>query len=141
MMGIRLMERDHDVYKELYGTKASGIQEAVDSFIPLRIHTIRELKKRFSKNELTALIDFLRNMPQRDPVSLINKETLITHILDSKEWNNLEVKYKILYNELIDKLNELTAAQTYFLQSEIARYWKKHKGKRLNIDAFIETLI
>ena len=138
---MRLRVRDIDTLTHLYGTKTAGMQEAIDGLLPLRMHTIRELGGRFTKSELTAMTDYLRHMPIEDPINRINKETLISHILDSSERDDLEVKYGINYNELIIKIEALTAAQVFFLQSEIYRYWKNNKGMRKNIDAFIETLI
>ncbi len=139
---IDMYVRNLDIYVKLYANKSSGMHEAVNAFLPLRFHTIKEIREiGFSKEELTALTDHLRYVPLQDPVNLIEKDTLIKHIRNSKEWDNLEKSHKIVYDDLISKLKKLTAAQVYFLQSEIARYWKLKKGKHSKIDAFVETLL
>jgi len=138
---MRLLVRDLDALKRLYGTKTAGMQQAIDGFIPLRQYTLREIQGTFTKSELIALTDFLRRMPIEDPLLRINKEALITLLLDNSELHDLSISHEIVYDDLIYKLNKLTAAQVYFLQSEIARYWKVNKGKRYNIDQFIETMI
>ena len=137
---MRLLVRDLDALKRLYGTKTAGMQQAIDGFIPLRQYTLREIQGTFTKSELIALTDFLRRMPIEDPLLRINKEALITLLLDNSELHDLSISHEIVYDDLIYKLNKLTAAQVYFLQSEISRYWKINKGKRYNIDAFIETM-
>ena len=52
-----------------------------------------------------------------------------------------KVKNRIDYDNLVFKIRQLTCAVVYFLQSEIAMYWKVNKGKQLKIDAFVETLL
>ena len=136
--GIYMYIRDKSIYRDTYGTLTQGLHEAVAGWLPLRFHTIREIRLiGFSKAELLALTDHLRNIPLQDPVHMIEKETLIIHILNSQEWNNLERTHGIVYDDLVYKLNKLTAAQTYFLQSEIACYWKAHRGERRKIDEFV----
>ena len=137
---MRLLVRDLDALKRLYGTKTAGMQEAIDGFIPLRQFTLREIRGTFTESELLALTDFLRRMPIEDPLIRINKEALINLLLDNSELHDLSISHEIVYDDLIYKLNKLTAAQVYFLQSEIGRYWKINKGKRYNIDEFIDTL-
>ena len=138
--GYRMRKRDAAAYAKLYGFKTTGIQEAIDSFLYLRMHTIREIRGTFTESELLALTDFLRRMPIEDPLLRINKDTLITLLLDNSELHDLSISHEIVYNDLKPKLEKLTAAQVYFLQSEIARYWKVNKGKRYNIDQFIATM-
>ncbi len=38
--------------------------------------------------------------------------------------DDLSISHEIVYDELVNKLNILAAAKIYFLQLEIARYWK-----------------
>ncbi len=141
---IYLYTRYVPTYTKLYRAKTTGMREAINSFLLLRMHTIRELRGRFSKNELTALTDLLKHFKHfklKDPANLINKDGLISFILDSEEWSNLEVSHGIDYSDLVYKIEQLTSAQVYFLQSEIGRYWHLNRGERHNLDEFVDNLL
>lgn len=113
-----------ETYSKLFKTKSRGMAEAINSFPLLRIHSIREMDNVFTKRELRALTEHFRHSIPEDPALRVNKENLISLIIDSSDWNNLGAKYNISYDDLIWKINNLTSAQVYFLQSEIARYWQ-----------------
>lgn len=138
---VRLYLRDVPVLEKLYQSRSRGMQEAVDGFLPLRFHTLREIRGIFTKAELTALVDHMRHMPLDDPIIRINKEIFISYIVDSSEWKNLAVTHGIVYSDLVYKIEKLTAAQNFFLLSEIHRYWRNNKGMRLYIDDFINSLL
>ena len=133
--------KDTPTYAKLYGTKSAGLQEAVNSFLYIRQYTIRELKGRFTSGEITALADIFRGNPYKWPATTpINVDMLITVVVDTQDYQDLEVGYGVDYKDLIWKLKQLTAAQCFFLYSEISRYWKLNKGVRRNIDGFVDTL-
>jgi DNA-binding transcriptional MerR regulator len=130
--------RDKKIYGHIYPTLTYGLSLAANSWIPLRLHTIREIRNiGFSRAEIKALVDHLRNIPMKDPVHMIEKEMLLIHVLNSQEWNNLEVAHGISYDDLVYKINKMTAAQVFFLQAEIALYWFKKPRRKL--DEFIDT--
>lgn len=119
---VRITEDLEKKYKALYGTKTTGAQEAVECFLYLRAHTLAGLKCYFTKNELSALID-IQNGTIMQSQFAISKEVLIAEIQDSNKIEGLAARWGININKLISKIGNLFAAQVYFLQSEINRFW------------------
>jgi hypothetical protein len=141
MADVRLLDRELEAYATLYRTRMNGMSEAVNCFLPLREHTLREIRGIFTRAEIEGLTIFIGCHPVTDPLIMVRRDTLIQHIVDSVDRYNLEIKHGVDYEDLLFKVDRLSAAQAYFLQSEIFRYWINNKGKKLKFDEFIDSLL
>lgn len=132
-----LVEKVNSIYSGTY----AGIRQIVEGFMSVRAYTLNEIKKvGFTTEELTAIIDRLNGTVQ-DAQIQCNKGAFLAGMEDSEEFDKGISNSGADPETLYAKIKSLTAAQTFFLQEEVALWWEKQEGpKGITLGDFIKSL-
>jgi len=107
----------------IYENTSKGAAFAVDAYPYLRRYTLNEIRGIFTKEELSSMVDNLNGIIMQS-VFMINADVFISSLEVGVEYEDLENKWGVDSVKLFEKINMLTAAQVYFLQDEIRRFWE-----------------
>ena len=133
----KLSEKTQEELKKLYETTYNALQNVAEGFLQLRLYTISEIKKiGFTAEELTSIIASL-NGSLSDSQTSCNAKALRYELEDFETLENGISRYNANPEQLLSKIDQLTAAQTYFLQEEIYRWWGQ---QTVEMNEFIESL-
>ncbi len=124
MTQIYLAPDIKEKYGRLYGKPTSGASRAGNAFVHLRAATLHELKGKFTRAELSAMIDNL-NAVMFEPAYAANKNMLRAGIEDGQQYDGVLTKWNVSPDVLFEKINNISAAQCYFLLDEIDRFWNE----------------
>jgi len=112
--------------EELYESKGGGAERIIPGFMTIRKYTLHELQGVFTKEEFAALVA-VQNGLLLDPKVQANGKMLNAHLEFSETYDRNISGNRAILNELLEKINNLTAAQVYFLQDEIEIFWRTGK--------------
>lgn len=107
---------------EIYNNKSAGATEAVKAYVHIRKSMLAEMKGRFTRAQLSYLID-IQNGTIFEPMLTARKSTWIAEIEDANLLDHAGKKWGIDVNHLIEKVNELNAAEVYFWRELIHLFW------------------
>lgn len=113
------LERLLELYPE--GNKTDTLTNTVDGYLAIRQNTIDELVGRFSDLELAALIQATAGVQPCKPVQGDTETFLKILSQSSIDLNGMESE--AFFEGLVSKIRSLTAAQVYFLQEELFRFF------------------
>lgn len=122
---IRLSEDTIAAAEKIYGAKVTGSQIAVEGYFEIQKRTIRELQNKFSDAEIKAIADNL-NGTMLQAQFQARAEMLWSHLEDGDEYEGLFAKWGITKAAFKTKVMSLTAAQTFFLQDAVSRFWNNN---------------
>ena len=106
-------------------------------FTAIHKETIRELKGRFSRKEILALIDsYKRSSPQIEMMA--TNYVLVGHTKDSERDFKCMSSNNANLNVLIEKLKLLTSAQSAILQLELWAFSNRNKTDISDPEKFID---
>ena len=106
----------------IYGNAYRGNQIAVENYLIVRAATLRELKGIFTKAELTGIVSSY-NGTMLVPEYMTKVSMFTGHLEDAEKYESVISTWKADINSIVEKANKLSAAQVFFLQEEIAKYW------------------
>ena len=119
---IRFDEQTEKALTEIDLRPATASQTIIDVFIHLRRATIKELKGRFTREEITALADSFNGLMPTWQL-MVNPSVLVAHTEYAEQFDGAISRHQADPKVLIKKLSELTAAQATILQLEFIRFW------------------
>jgi len=113
---------------------------ALGHFAAIHKETIRELKGRFSRKEIMALIDsYKRSSPQLEMMA--TNYVLVGHTRDAERDFKCTSSNNANLNVLIEKLKLLTSAQSAILQLELWAFWNRKADETPDQEKFIARFI
>jgi hypothetical protein len=112
--------------EDLYESKGGGAERIIPGFMTIRKYTVHELHGVFTKEEFAAIIAS-QNGLLLEPKVQANGKMLQAHLEDSEKYEGNISGNSAKLKELLEKVNNLTAAQIYFLQDEIEIFWRTGK--------------
>lgn len=136
-LSIRIPTELVDQLTTLYGAKVTGAQVAVQAYLELQRRTMQELKGRFDIAEIHAIVDNM-NGTLISPETGCHPQMLLWHLEDGDTYEGLFTKWDIDAPKFRSKILALTAAQTWFLQDAVRRFWEQGGG---DLEAFAKTLL
>lgn len=118
---------------------SSTIEGMTEGFLAIRNHTLLELKGIFTRDELVALTDSLNGTLLEENFKP-NKSMAIAHLEDFEQFENGISRHGANSDQLLAKVGNLTAAQIYFLQEEILKFWNMYTND-IGLDEFIKSFM
>lgn len=109
---------------------SSTVEEICQGYIALRDYTLREILKNFTTAEMVAIVDSLNGV-MLDGRLRANVHVAVANLEDHEEFNNGISVHGADPEVLLNKYKKLTAAQVYFLQNEVRKYWEMHSDKSI----------
>ncbi len=139
MKNVSSKINDHDADKliAVFGSKYEGVKRAVEGFMAIRDYSLAEIRKlNFTTEELTSMISSLNGTMSSNARMQCNVGAFNAHMEDFEKLDNGVSSYGADYNSLMKKLENLSAAQVFFLQDEIYRWWEINT----DMEGFISSL-
>lgn len=121
---IRLNETTIKAAENTYGAKVTGAQKAVEGFFAIQRRTLYSIGRRFSKNELLAIMDNLNGL-MPNPDMMCSGPILAHHLLDGNTYEGLFQKWSIDPDDFIERVTALQPSEAFFLQDAIYRAWQE----------------
>lgn len=113
-------------------TPAAG--EAVENFAELYNRTLFDLRGKFDKNELTAIISNEYGTIQEPRTT--GKQFLLIHLIDGNKYDNL-FELNGCDSDILYKVSNLTDLEAFILHFWAASFWKKKN----NLEEYISQLL
>jgi hypothetical protein len=136
-ISFKISDQLADRLAETYGNRNRGAQRAVESWNDLQIYTMFELREiKFTINELKFLIEFI-NRKTFIPAYASDIDTFLMELMKYEEYYNKQID--VDYEQLDNKLIDLTAAQIFFLSDWANCFYLNHNAEK-DIDEYIKFL-
>ena len=132
----RIWTRSADWYKQTFTSLNAGVEFTLQAVPVLyRISIERELKGKFSKNELMLILD-IGNGSILTPA--FSGQAIGIQVQDSIALDKIDGKWKINGDKLIEKLANLTIFQAACLEIWASAFWERHES--LNIEKYVKEM-
>ncbi len=138
IVGFRLHDAITDRIEVTGRTVNTQAREITEALPFLREKTFREIKGKFFAEELNYLIDSFYGTIL-DPSQKVDGDFIAWHVEESQKYDNLGQKWGVVVDKFMDKLKELTAAQSYFLVDFVLTFLDCHES--LDLDEYVKRLI
>ena len=124
----------------MHDRPATATLNVLGLFTAIHKETIRELKGRFSRKEIMALIDsYKRSSPRLEMMA--TNYVMVGHTKDSEHDFKCTSSNNANLNVLIEKLKLLTSAQSAILQLELWAFWNRNEDEIPDLEKFISRFI
>lgn len=135
-----LTEKTAAFLKLKYERPNPGAREAIEGFAEIYRRTVLELKGKFTKPEIMALVDNLNSTLlvidyQAQP------QFLWANLEDGEAFEGLFKKWDVDGAALKSKIFALTAAQTFVLQDEIKAAWNNPEEVENNFSNLLNKFV
>ena len=137
---IRITDDSEKLLTPLFDNRNEAIQAAIDAYNSIRRYTLNEITGIFTREEIIAMVDNL-NGTLLQPEYQANKDIYIAHLEDGEKFENLSARFEVDFKTLKAKVEGLTAAQIFFIQAEIERFWRQESNIENGLEIFIKRLI
>ena len=137
-VGIRLTPEQAKQLLTESKSDASRIEELIEGWQYLQAHTLRELKGKFTREELIAITD-AQNGTMLQPQFQASPSAFRAHLEDFEALESGFSRHGANAEAALAKVRTLTAAQVYYLQQAIDDFWNKTNGT--DLEAFVSTLL
>lgn len=137
---IRITDDSEKILTPLFENRNEAIQAAIDGYNAIRKHTLFELRGIFSREETISMVDNL-NGTMLQPEYQANKSMYIAHLEDGETFENLSGRFEVDFKVLKNKVESLTAAQVFFLQAEIERFWRQESNIENGLELFVKRFL
>jgi hypothetical protein len=117
----------------LHSSVSAGAERAIDCYLALRSRSLHEIKGKFSRGELSYLVDMM-NGTMLEVQFAVNPSVQIAAIEDADKYEGLAAKWGVNLPVMIDKFMELNSAQCLFLIEEIKMFWENPQ----DLDGFLD---
>jgi citrate lyase beta subunit len=125
---------------EINVRQTTAAQTALEVFTWLRKATLHELKGKFTREEIIALIDSFNGLMPTWRI-MCNTQVLVAHTEDAEKYQQ-SLSMHGATTDLIYKLAILTSAQATILQLELWAFWNRDdENASPNIEEFIARFI
>lgn len=134
---ISISQTDAKKINSMYPTQKEGIETAMQNYLAIRDNALRELQGIFTREELIALVD-MYNAIIYDP-RFAGPQFLQIQIEDAEAFESTVTRQSANLEQLIEKVKNLTHAQSLVLIEECWRFW--NVGEHKNLDDFVKRFI
>lgn len=134
---IRYDDQTASMLSEIDSKAATAVQNIIEMFLFLRRATLKEIKGKFTTEEITAIVDSLNGLLPTWQL-MVNPSVLIAHMQDAEEIEGTIKRHNADPEKIIEKLKQLTSAQATILQFEIINFWN---GPSRDLEKFIKELL
>ena len=110
-------------FKENCKNQNVGIINALDALIMIRAYSLEEIRGSFSPGEWSFLADSLNGTMTTDSFRC-NGGALAYHCLEADRLDTLGEKWEIDVLDLMDKIQDLTAAQVDAVYFRVEQFWE-----------------
>ena len=135
-----LTEKTTEFLKKKYERPNPGAREAIEGFAEIYRRTVIELKGKFTKPEIMALVD-----NQNSTLLVIDYQAqaqfLWANLEDGEPFDGLFKKWGVDGEALKEKIFSLTAAQTFVLQDEIKAAWNDQEEVQNNFSNLLNKFV
>lgn len=131
-----IFEKLTSLYPE--GDKQDSLNNAVETFLRLRITSLREIKGVFTKPEIVGMIDAF-NGTTIGNVPIPAKDMLIAQMEDSESYDFSSTRYGYEISGLLEKIKGLTTAQAEFWLQELVRFWEELSNQPESLEKFTDS--
>jgi hypothetical protein len=107
-----------------YRSLFAGAKRAIESWPFLRDHCLSEMKKFFSVNELSCMVQLRKNI--RFNSTMISGEMLIFQLQYEEKHHNIGKTFNCDIAILCQKIEQLAYAHAFFLFDWCDCYWRKN---------------
>jgi len=114
-------------------------QVVLEVFTFLRRATIRDLKGKFTREEIIALLDSFNGLMPTWQI-MVNPSVLVAHTADAEKYQYSASSHGADINALLAKLESLSSAQATILQLELWAFWNRDETRSPDIETFISIL-
>lgn len=135
---IRLDENTSSLYSKRSDQLSPALYQAVVAFMQLSKLTLLELKGKFTKSELVAIIDTLNGTMRED--RYMRPAFLLAEMEDSEKLDGISSRHEFDFTSFREKLVTLTEAQTYYLMDRIYLFWERESSSDGSLEALIAEL-
>ena len=139
---IRISPQSDAELKKLYGSAYAGGTRATEAFLWLRRYTLKGLKGKLTRDELSALTDIQNGLIFEEQFA-VNHYAFVAHIEDSDWFDHIGERWQVDVKALIKKVEQMTTCEIFFLQEEIDRFWNVESAlgsPNSNLEKFLDTL-
>lgn len=119
---IRFDETVGRMLAEIDSKPTTAAQNVLEVFTHLRRTTLGELRGKFTREEIIALADSFNGLLPTWQL-MANTSVLVSHTEDAQTYEGVCTRHNADFNQLIEKLKQLTSAQATILQLELIRFW------------------
>ena len=112
----------------------------LELFTAIRKETVRELKGRFSRKEIMALIDSYKASAPRLQ-NMATNYVLVGHTKDAERDFKCTSSNNANLNVLIEKLKMLSSGQAAILQLELWAFWNRNEDETPDLEKFIARFV
>lgn len=134
---IRYDDQTAGMLSEIDSKAATAVQSIIEMFLFMRRATLKEIKGKFTTEEITALVDSLNGLLPTWQL-MVNPSVLIAHMQDAEEMEGSIRRHNADPEKLIEKLKLLTSAQATIMQFEIINFWNDPSR---DLEKFIKELL
>lgn len=114
-------------------------QAAIEVMVYLRRSTLHELRGRFTREEIIALVDSFNGLIPTWQL-MCNTDVLVAHTEDAEKYQYSASANGADPEVLIEKLKKLTSAQASVLQLELWAFWNRDENTNPNLDDIVKLL-
>jgi hypothetical protein len=141
-IGLRLDPATTKFLESTFPGMYQGGNLVLDAFPILFNRTIQEMNGKFTKNELSFILDLSNGSI---PTAQILGQTLGRSVLDAAQMEKLDKKWEVDASQLAKKIKKLTAFQAACLELWAYGFWsggnREYEISKKNIDDKIEELL
>lgn len=135
-VNISISQTDAKKINQLYPLQKDGLETAVQNYLAIRDNALRELQGIFTREELIALVD-MYNATIYDP-RFAGPQFLQIQIEDAEQFESTVTRQGANLGQLIEKVKNLTHAQSLVLIEECWRFW--NVGDKQDLEDFVRKL-
>lgn len=135
----RNSERAEKALSDVYPNRTAGAETVLEAWTYMRVRSLAEIKGKFSESEIYYFVDVF-NGTIIEPRFSCDNVFIVHQVQDGAKYDNLGEKWKVDIDLFVEKIKDLTSAQTFFLLEEIQRFWEKESGKKNSVENFAKQL-
>jgi hypothetical protein len=124
-LGPRAEVKTMDFFKRHFGTVNAGAEYALEAFYSIFRATLRELRGKFSREELMLLIDGMRD---RELIAATAGQDFLNEIEDAIHLHGADERWNVKKEEIIKKIRALPLSQRTMLEVWARGFWKSYSG-------------
>jgi len=116
-----------------------AVQEVLEVFTFLRRATLRDLKGKFTREEIIAMADSFNGLMPTWQI-MVNPAVLVAHTEDAEKYQYSASSNGADINALLAKLETLSSAQATILQLELWAFWNRDGTSSPDLETLVKTL-
>jgi len=138
-VSIRIEDDLMSMLSEISVRPTVSVQTAIEVLLYLRRATLHELKGKFCREEISALVDSFEGLVPTWRI-MCNPLVLATQTEDAEKYRHSASSNGADPLALIEKIKQLTSAQASILQLELWAFWNRDDATPPDMELLIKSL-